>query len=59
MGTSKEKLMELINQVLSMPPSHWYVLSIGVLTGAIIPFIYLGGVIKENKKLKDKLGYNG
>ena len=51
--------MEIINQVLSMPPRHWYVLAIGVLTGAIIPFIYLGGVIKENKKLKDKLGYNG
>tara|TARA_R110000851_G_scaffold314121_1_gene476047 strand:+ start:201 stop:356 length:156 start_codon:yes stop_codon:yes gene_type:complete len=50
--------MEIINQVLSMPPRHWYVLAIGVLTGAIIPFIYLSGVIKENKKLKQKLGYN-
>ena len=51
--------MEIINQLQLMPPSHWYVLSIGVLTGAIVPFIYLSGVIKENKKLKDKLGYNG
>tara|TARA_R110000850_G_scaffold263377_1_gene392215 strand:+ start:199 stop:357 length:159 start_codon:yes stop_codon:yes gene_type:complete len=51
--------MEIINQVLSMPPRHWYVLAIGVLTGATIaPFIYLSGVIKENKKLKQKLGYN-
>ena len=51
--------MELINQVLSMPARHWYVLSIGVVVGTIAPFIYLGGVIKENKKLKQKLGYNG
>ncbi len=54
-----QQIMELINQVLSMSASHWYVLSMGVLLGAIIPFIYLGGVIKENKKLKQKLGYNG
>jgi hypothetical protein len=52
-------MTELINQVLSMPASHWQVLGIGTLTGTIIPFIYLGGVIRENKKLKNKLGYYG
>ena len=51
--------MEIINQVLDMPASHWYVLSIGTLTGTIIPFIYLGRVISENKRLKKKLGYYG
>ena len=52
-------MTELINQVLNMPASHWYVLSIGTLTGTIIPFIYLGRVIRENKRLKKKLGYYG
>ena len=49
-------MTELINQVIDTPANHWYVLSIGIITGTIIPFIYLGRVITQNKQFKQKLG---
>ena len=49
-------MTEIINQVIDTPANHWYVLSIGIITGTIMPFIYLGRVITQNKQFKQKLG---
>jgi hypothetical protein len=47
---------EYINFIIEVDTTYWIVLGLGIVTGAIIPFVYLNGYRVANKDLKQKLG---
>jgi len=51
-------MSEYINFIIEVPTGYWVVLAIGLIVGAIIPFVYLNGYRVANKDLNKKLGRN-